>query len=158
MENEKISQPNNTHTEKNPVGRFMVAVGAVIVQKDTGKILITQRASSEDWHPNEWEITYGRIDQHEGTEKGLKREVSEENGIDDLAIKGVLRVWHIYRGPETAENELIGITYVCETTAQKVSISHEHQAYRWVTPEEALELISVEGIRKDIENYIRLRE
>ncbi|PWU23924.1 hypothetical protein C5B42_01270 [Candidatus Cerribacteria bacterium 'Amazon FNV 2010 28 9'] len=155
MTQETIPQPNNTHSENNPVGRFMVAVGAVIVQEETKKILITQRANSQDWHPNEWEITYGRIAQHEDPHTGLRREVSEEIGITDLTIQHVLRVWHMYRGPQTAENDLIGITFVCTTAVQDVSLSHEHKAYRWVTPQEALQLISIEGIRKDIELYMQ---
>ncbi len=150
----EIPQPNNTHSDKNPVGRFMVAVGALIIHDVSKKILIVQRASSQDWHPNEWEITYGRIDQHENPEDGLRREVSEEIGIKDLSIHSILRVWHMYRGPEIAENDLIGITYVCSTLQTDVKISHEHQAFRWVTAQEALEFISVEGIRKDIETYI----
>lgn len=154
----ELPQPNNNHSEENPVGRFMVAVGALIIQEQTQKVLITQRASTQDWHANEWEITYGRIDQHEDPESGLRREVSEEIGITDLTIQRILRVWHMYRGAETAANDLIGITYVCTTSATTVLLSHEHQAFRWVSPQEALELISVEGIRNDIETYIRSRQ
>ena len=136
----------------------MVAVGALIVHEKTDKILVVQRAGSQDWHPNEWEITYGRIDQHEDPESGLRREVLEEIGITDLAIQSVLRVWHMYRGPEIAENDLIGITFVCTTSTMEIRLSHEHRAQRWVSPQEALELISVEGIRKDIETYILSRQ
>ncbi len=148
------NQPNNEHTSSNPVGRFMVAIGALITNEETGKILLTQRAADLDWQPNEWEITYGRIDQSESLEEGLKREVWEEIGLTDLIIKHILRVWHIYRGPEKAENEVIGVTFVCTTTSDAIRLSSEAQRYRWVTPQEALQLISLEGIRKDIETYI----
>jgi len=47
---------NNQHTSENPVGRFMVASGAVIEMGTTGKILLIQRSSSLDWQPNEWEL------------------------------------------------------------------------------------------------------
>jgi 8-oxo-dGTP pyrophosphatase MutT (NUDIX family) len=157
MSSEKISQPNNKHSETNPVGRFMVAVGAIIVQRDSEKILVSQRASSQDWHPNEWEISYGRIDQHEDPETGLRREMFEELGLTDLSVKNILRVWHIYRGPVLAENDLIGITFVCSTASKEIRLSNEHQAYKWVKPEEALDLIKIEGIRKDVEAYIKLR-
>ena len=149
-------QPNNQPSATNPVGRFMVATGAVIVHEQTGEILIAQRSSSQDWHPDNWEITYGRIDQHEDPEQGLRREVSEELGLTDLKIQKILRVWHIYRGPKSAENDLIGITFVCSTQSKSVALSHEHQAYKWVTPQEALSLIKVEGIRADIEAYVKL--
>lgn len=146
-------QPNNQSTEHNPVGRFMVAAGAVIVHEQTGKILVIQRASSLDWNPGEWEIDYGRIDQFETPEEGLRRELFEEVGLTILNNIKLLRVWHIFRGPQKAENEVIGITYTCTTPTSEVTLSDEHQAYRWVTPEEALDLIKVDGIRIDVKLY-----
>lgn len=149
-------QPNNASTKENPVGRFMVASGGIIELSNTGKILILQRSSTLDWQPNEWEILYGRIDQFEDTEKGLKREVKEEAGIEELEIVDLVSCWHIFRGTEqTAENELIGITYHCRTNQEVPVLSNEHQAYKWVTPEEAIEIVSVEGIKRDIRKFIK---
>lgn len=151
-------QPSNISTKENPVGRFMVASGAVIELADTGKILVVQRSSSLDWHPDEWEILYGRIGQFEDTEEGLRREISEESGITDLEIIAVLTVWHIFRGTaETAENELIGITYHCKTVQTELKLSDEHRNYMWVTPEQALEMVKVSGIKRDILKYIESR-
>lgn len=153
------SQPNNHSSEKNPVGRFMVAVGAVIEHEKTGKILILRRADSEDWQGGEWEIDYGRIDQFEDPEHGLRREVREETGLADLTIGRVLSVWHIHRGEEkSAHNDLIGITFATTTRSNSVTLSHEHSEYRWVDPEEALALISVEGIRRDVKLYQKMKE
>lgn len=152
-----IKQPNNQSTSTNPVGRFMVAVGALIQLEGTDKILIIQRAAEQDWRGGEWEIIYGRIDQFEDTTKGLYREVFEEVGLTAFEIHETLRVWHIFRGPETAENEVIGITFHCTTQQKDVKISAEHIGYRWVTPEEALELISTPGIREDLQKFIALQ-
>lgn len=149
----KSKKVDNNNNEQNPVGRFMVAVGAVITNID-GKILLIQRSSKLDWHPGEWEIMYGRLAQHEDPERGLSREVKEEIGIT-IAVGRPLRSWHIYRGHEdTAQNELIGITYLATTAASKITLSEEHQNYRWVTPTQALTLIEVEGIRRDIQAFI----
>ncbi len=148
-------QPNNRTSKENPVGRFMVASGAVIEQGSSGKILIIQRSADLDWHPNEWEILYGRIDQFEDTEAGLKREVHEEVGISELELIEVLTVWHIFRGTEqTAENELIGVTYHCRTTQSEPKLSHEHQNYKWVSPTEALGIVKVDGIKRDIIKFM----
>lgn len=149
------NQPNNTSTKENPVGRFMVASGAIIELRNTGKILINQRNSDLDWQPNEWEIVYGRCDQFESSEEGLRREVKEETGIEDLKIISILTTWHIFRGTEkTAENELIGITYHCRTQTEVINLSKEHCSYRWVTPQEALSLVSVDGIKRDIKKFL----
>jgi bis(5'-nucleosidyl)-tetraphosphatase len=151
-----MSEPNNNSTTQNPVGRFMVAVGAVIELEETGKILLNKRSSQLDWHPGEWEIMYGRIDQHEGPIPGLKREIREETGINDIEIHDILRVWHIYRGQQqTAINELIGITYYVTTKTEQIQISSEHEDYGWFDPQEAAKLVKVEGIRTDVLNYIQ---
>lgn len=146
---------DNSNTTANPVGRFMVAVGAVIANPQ-GQILLIKRSSKLDWHPGEWELVYGRLAQHEDPKLGLKRELLEEVGLE-VVVGQVLRVWHLYRGHEdTAENELIGITFATTTTQTEVTISDEHEEYRWVTPKEALELVSKSGIQDDIRAYIKL--
>lgn len=152
------SQPNNNSTAANPVGRFMVAAGAVIEQKNTGRILLVRRAATQDWQPNEWEITYGRIDQGEDVEQGLRREVREELGLTDVTIVQPMTCWHMFRGPEKPENELIGFTYYCTTKSEKPVLSHEHSEYRWVTVEEALQLVKVEGIKRDVLKYQELKK
>lgn len=149
--------PDNHSKLSNPVGRFMVAVGAVMELAETGKILLVQRSNQLDWHPGEWEVGYGRIDQLETLEQGLYREMKEETGLTDFTILGVVRAWHIFRGSEKAENELVGITFHCRTNQENITISDEHQGYAWVTPKEALDLVKVEGIRQDIEAFIRGR-
>lgn len=151
-----INKVNNKNTNENPVGRFMVAVGAVIANPD-GKILLIKRSIKLDWHPREWEIMYGRIAQHEDPQAGLAREVAEELGI--TVVAGVpLTCWHIYRGHEkTVENDLIGITFAATTFQAQVKLSQEHEEYRWVTATQALELITVEGIKRDILAYLDLQ-
>lgn len=148
------ADPNNKSTEKNPVGHFMVAAGAVIELKETGKILLVQRNPNADWHPGEWEICYGRIDQYEDVEMGLKREIREELGLEDIVTVEILRVWHMFRGSQKAENELIGITYRCRTNTQNIRLSHEHVSYEWISPQKALTMIKNDGIKEDIQKYM----
>ena len=133
-----------------------MAVGAVITNPD-GKILLIKRSQKLDWHPGDWEIMYGRIAQHEDPKDGLTRELKEELGIS-ATVGRPLTCWHIYRGhEETAENELVGITFLATTDQLEIKLSDEHEEYRWVTPEEAKKLIKVEGIHRDIQAYIGLQ-
>ena len=156
LNNHMTNKVDNTNSEHNPVGRFMVAVGAVITNP-VGKILLIKRSQKLDWHPGEWEIMYGRIAQHESPQSGLVREVGEELGIT-ITAGTPLTCWHIYRGhEETAENELIGITFLASTDQLDIKLSDEHEEYSWVTPTEALELIKVDGIKRDINAFITLQ-
>ncbi|HAU99441.1 MAG: putative mutator mutt protein (7,8-dihydro-8-oxoguanine-triphosphatase) [Microgenomates group bacterium GW2011_GWF2_45_18] len=141
------------------VGRFMVAVGGVLEAKATGNILLVQRHASLDWQPSQWEIIYGRLNQGESTEDALRREFTEEVGFNEFYIKEVLRTWHIYRGVKSDENELIGITFSLQCTEEfEPKISAEHQNFIWTSPEHAIELCSVDGIREDLRIFQHSKE
>jgi 8-oxo-dGTP diphosphatase len=134
-------------------GRFMVAVGAMIEHDSSGKILLVKRSETADYLPGIWEDMGGRIKQFEDPEDALRREVREETGLE-IEILKPLAVFHDYYGERTAENELLIITYWCKATSDQVVLSEEHSAYRWVSPEEALELADHVGERRDIQAWI----
>lgn len=136
------------------VGKFMIAIGAIIENQSTGKILICQREGS-DWLKGHWESIYGRIDNHEELDIALKREVFEETGIKDIKIKKLVRIWHLYRGEKKIDNELYGLTFYCQTKCQKVKLSREHKQFLWVTPKEALKYIKRRGMQIDIEVFMK---
>lgn len=150
----KVDNDNNDH---NPVGRFMVAVGAVIANPQ-GQILLARRADNLDWRPGDWEICYGRIAQFEDPTLALVREVQEELGIR-IAVGQPLRVWHIFRGHEkTAYNDLVGITFTATTTDSKIRLSDEHSDFRWASLPDALSLVTTEGIVADLRAYQQLTQ
>lgn len=97
----------------------------------------------------------GWIDQFEDLETGLRREVAEETGLTELEIKKMLTNWHIFRGPKSAHNEVIGITFICQTPQTEVKLSFEHSRYQWVDPAQAVKMISIPGIKRDVEAYLK---
>jgi len=137
------------------VGRFMVAAGAVIEHRPTGKILLMRR--QDNLHNGEWEICYGRIDQGEDVRMGLEREVAEETGLIDLIVVAQFSDWHIYRGQELPENEVIGLSFWCQTGQEEVQLSTEHSEYEWVNVDEALERVKVVGIIADLKKFQQFR-
>ncbi|MBN1263119.1 MAG: NUDIX domain-containing protein [Candidatus Pacebacteria bacterium] len=137
-----------------PPGRFQVSMGAIIEHPTEDKILLLKRNLKADFSPGIWEEITGRIDQHEDPYEGLKREVMEEAGIEIEVIKP-LTIFHLYRGKKIPENELVGIIFWCKAKSEKVEISGEHTEFRWLSPEEALRLVDHEGVKNDIEAYIR---
>ncbi len=135
------------------IGHFMIGVGCVLEHQPTGKILCLLRDRA-NFQKGEWELMYGRIDQHEDLFTALRREVKEETGLEGFAIERLLRVWHFYRGEQKAETEIHGLTFHCLIQTQDVKLSTEHAEYRWVNPEEALSLIKVPGIREDVRFFL----
>lgn len=139
---------------KNTEGKFNVAVGAIIENRKTGKILLLKRSSRLDFTPGIWEQIAGRLKQFEDPEDGLRREVKEEAGLNIEIVKPI-RVFHIFRGEKAADNELVGVMYWCKTDSEKVKLSDEHTDFKWVLPEDAMKWVTHEGIRKDFECFFK---
>jgi len=137
-------------------GHFLVGQGGIIEYKDTGKILITHRSDNKDYMAGVWDYPSGRLHQFETPADGLKREMLEETGLEVEVIKPV-RITHFFRGEECAENELVFIAYWCRSNTMEIELNDEATEFKWVTPEEALELVQLEGIKDDINAFIKNR-
>ena len=123
------------------IGTFSAGIGALIVNEATGNYLILKRSPQKDYAAGAWECVTGRVDQGEGFEDALHREVREELNIEVRPLF-VIGTTHFYRGPERPENELVGIVYCCSSSnLENMRLSHEHTEYRWVTLADARDLL-----------------
>lgn len=122
-------------------GRFLAGVGAV-VQRADGRFLLLRRSSEKDFDAGVWECVTGRLEQGEGYEEALVREVREETGLT-VTVDRILDTTHFYRGDAVPDNELVGVLFLCTTSdPEGVRSSEEHVEHRWVSVNEALELLS----------------
>jgi len=125
-------------------GRFLAGIAALIWSPLEGKYLLLRRADDRDYAAGVWECITGRLEQGEGFEDALRREALEEAGVE-VRPDFILGTAHFYRGEPLPENELVGIVYCCSlTTPHAVRIAGEHTLYRWVTAQEAQELLSAD--------------
>lgn len=138
-----ISEEQSTGSETTPrVGRFLGGVGALIFNPETEKYLLLKRAATKDFAAGAWECVTGRVDQGEGFDEAVVREVREEIGAH-VVPKYILGTTHFYRGTAVPENELIGIVYLCTiVTSAAITISEEHDEYRWLSGAEALDMLA----------------
>ena len=84
----------------------------------------------------------GRVDQGEGFEDALHREVREELGVE-VQIEHILGTTHFYRGNPIPENELVGVIYLCALPDPTlIRISLEHSEYRWLSADQAIDLLT----------------
>ncbi|KAI2609171.1 NUDIX hydrolase domain-like protein [Hypoxylon sp. NC1633] len=112
-----------------------IAVGAFVFNPD-GKLLLVQRAA-HDSLPLLWEIPGGACDfEDESLLHAVARELWEESGlctksIDALVGKGL--VFFTRRG-----HRMCKYSFMTEVEGYDVELDpNEHQAYLWVTEEEA---------------------
>lgn len=125
------------------VGRFLGGIGALIWRPDTNSYLLLRRSSKRDVGARNWECVTGRLEQGEGFERAVHREVMEELGVE-IKIEFLIGTSHFYRGEAKPENELIGVMYCCTTEKpDSIKIGSEHSE-RWVTAEEAYTFLSPE--------------
>jgi len=138
----------------NDVGRCMFGVGALLQFEESSEILLLTRAPAHsNFNRDKWELVFGRKAQFEPILAGLDREIREELGPVKYEVVRTLRMWHFFRGERTAENEIIGVTFWCRTSQRDFTLGDEHTELRWVAPDQALELITVEGIREDVSAF-----
>lgn len=123
------------------VGRFLVAVGALLWNAADGRYLVLRRSDEKDFGAGTWECMTGRVDQGESFREALHREVAEELGTE-VQIDLMLGTAHFYRGEATPENEMLMVLYLCSPQDPgAIQTSWEHAEHRWVTAQEARELL-----------------
>jgi 8-oxo-dGTP diphosphatase len=124
------------------IGRFYAGIAAVIWSASTSQYLLLRRSEQKDYGRGIWECVTGRVDQGEGFEDALRREVREELGVA-VQVEYILGSTHFYRGTPTPENELVGLVYLCSLdNLGTISIGPEHSEFRWFSAEEAFELLT----------------
>lgn len=124
-------------------------VSAIIFNPD-GKILLCK---SHKWE-NKYVIPGGHIEFGEKMEDALKREISEETGLDIYDIKLISIKESICRDMFHEERHFIFIDYVCKTESSKVTLNDEAEEYEWIDIEQ-IDYYDLGGFTKEL--LMRLR-
>ena len=124
------------------IGRFYAGIAALIWSPGNEQYLLLRRSESKDYGRGIWECVTGRVDQGEGFDDALRREVREELGVE-VQVEHILGTTHFYRGAPTPDNELVGVVYLCSLQdPNSIRLSAEHSEFHWLSADEALTLLS----------------
>ena len=124
------------------ISHFLAGIAAAIWSPESEHYLLLHRSKNKDFGAGIWECLTGRVDQGEGFEQALHREIREELGVSAQAV-ALLGTTHFYRGATSAENELLGVVYLCtHPETETITLSREHSEYSWLTSQESLILLS----------------
>ena len=113
-----------------------VIAGKVMIQNADGRFLFIRRSQSSNHFKAQWEMPGGKMDPGETLSDCLIRETKEETGLD-IAIDHVM-------GAAEGDIPAYRLAYLFLSAhvvgSEVIRLSDEHDDFKWVTPEEALDL------------------
>lgn len=103
-----------------------------VIVNGEGKFLILRLPLNDEFRTEMWMLPGGRLESDDQPEKGLRREVAEETGLE---IEIVMPVHTARWGSEDPMKYTV--FYLCRVVdASMESISHEHAESRWISFDE----------------------
>lgn len=128
---------------------FGVAVKAYVFKN--GKLLIIYKTENEAQGnfntKDRRDVPGGRIEFGEQPEAALRREVTEEVGLQ----VDIIRPFHVWSFVKSGF-QLVGVNYLCLWREGEVVLSQEHEKYEWLTYED------ISSRRWDEEQYFKAFE
>ena len=115
--------------------RFHITVKGIVVLNN--QILLMKRIRPSSDGLGYWELPGGGLEYGETPNQALIRELQEETGLDIIIIKPAYTFTKIRKDYQT-----VGIGYLCIPKNDHVRLSHEHSDYRFVSIQEAKELLN----------------
>jgi 8-oxo-dGTP diphosphatase len=111
-----------------------IPVVKVLIRNADGDFLMLKKSSDYDWMANKWEQPGGKIEDDEDRFEAAEREIKEETGLEVSDLQDLVRL-------EIEDEQLVEcFVLLTDSYSGEVEIDEEHQDYRWVSKDEALEL------------------
>lgn len=120
-----------------------IVVKSILLNRRIGKLLLIQRSNDDSIDAGVWENAGGSLNDGETLPMALRREIFEETGLTDITIGKPAYVTLIAK-----KDPYIIIAYYCETDSVAITLSDEHQSYRWVDKDECRRMLRG-GIKQD---------
>ena len=96
-----------------------------------------------------WDFVKGNIEEGEGEEETVKRELFEETGINNLEIHQGFneKAEYNYYKKNNKVHKIVSY-YLAETNQKQVKLSFEHLDYKWSNYEDLMKLITFENSKE----------
>jgi len=119
------------------------SAGAIIYLKEDGSnIYLILYRKAHDKYKELWDFPRGLVENEKENETAL-REIHEETGITDAKIlSGFKETYTIFFRNETGMVRKEIVLFLAETKTKLVTLSDEHDDYKWSNHEEALKLLT----------------
>ncbi len=100
-----------------------------------GKVLLITKSDEEDVNPNTVDIPGGRLEFGEMPVESLQREIMEETSLK-VEVGRPTRCWSFVKKEKGFQ--LVGVTFYCRFIEGVEKLSHEHDSFIWVDPDEII--------------------
>ena len=140
-----------------PPGRVRVTFVDVYVLRGTGaalEVLLLRRAAGGRC-PGAWESVHGGIEPGETAVAAALRELREETGLVPGRLYNLSRVEAFYRHQQD-EVALIPVFVALVDPGAVVVLSHEHDAFEWLSPPDAGRRMAWPRERRALEDAVAL--
>jgi 8-oxo-dGTP diphosphatase len=122
---------------------FLISQKALIVENE--KLLVLGNTLDDHSGGSSWELPGGLLEMNEPLVAGILREVLEETGLT-ISVGRLFATWdHWHHGfivndGRKLDVRIVGLAYICKRVDGDVTLSYEHQMYRWASREELRKL------------------
>jgi molecular chaperone GrpE len=128
--------------------RPMAITVKIVVLNSNHKILLLKR-SKESLNAEKWDLPGGWIDKGETIEEAIKREAIEETGLS-VEVGPIINAVEFPKEHEAFASEKRGLRYIALTTGTEVKLNEEeHSEFKWVSFDEALEMLEDKGFEAE---------
>lgn len=126
-------------------------IEAHIFREKNGSLefLLLKRAPYQ-YYPNIWQMVSGKIKDNEKAFETALREIKEETGLAPEKLWVAPNINSFY-SPEEDYISIIPVFAAKVSDSSTIMISSEHIEYKWLSPDEAKNLLAWEGQRKSVD-------
>jgi 8-oxo-dGTP pyrophosphatase MutT (NUDIX family) len=123
-------------------------------RNETLQVLILRRSVGGRC-PGSWEGVHGNIEPGETPVMAVRREMAEETGLAGLRLYNLSRVELFHKhNSNTLEVAVAFAIFVDGESSPR--LGPEHDAFRWLTPDEAMEQVAWPRCMRAIKDAVRL--
>jgi len=115
-------------------------VAKVFVQNTAGQLLLVRRSKTDTRRPLEWDIPGGMVEANEFVEEAAARETLEETGL--VVDAHQLKLVSTYSITYDQTKSVHRLFFTGAVTSNVVVLSDEHSEWQWLSPEDALTVLT----------------
>ncbi len=141
------------------VGKVRHIIGIIVF--DGERFLLLRRCLN--WHG--WEYAKGGIEENEGFEEAIKRELFEETGLKKYEVIGKVNEVEFFDNVRKGKGHMFNyLVRVSSNSVVKLNNEHvldskevrEHDDFKWCFPQEALKKLTHADTKKSLREAIKM--